>query len=80
MVFAGRLDDVKNYCLCDVVQTAAVFLRVQLVRGALARDAYVSVMRSLVQIVREDPRLSAIASGMNEARLLLAEEVTEVQT
>ena len=80
MVHAGRLDHVKNYCLCDVVQTAAVFLRVQLVRGALAREAYISVMRSLVQIVREDPRLSAIASGMNEDRLLLAEEAREETT
>ena len=35
MVHAGRLSEVRDYCLCDVVQTAAVFLRVQLLRGEL---------------------------------------------
>ena len=39
MVHAGRLSEVRDYCLCDVVQTAAVFLRVQLLRGELGREA-----------------------------------------
>jgi predicted PolB exonuclease-like 3'-5' exonuclease len=74
MVHAGRLAEVRNYCLCDVVQTAAVFLRVQLLRGELTRNAYSTAMRGIIDLVRTDPRVSAIAPGMNEQRLLLTEE------
>ncbi|MBN1610642.1 MAG: ribonuclease H-like domain-containing protein [Polyangiaceae bacterium] len=73
MVHAGRISEVRNYCLCDVVQTAAVFLRVQLLRGELGREAYISAMRGLLDLVRTDPRVSAVAPGMNDARLLLDE-------
>ncbi len=73
MVHAGRLQEVRNYCLCDVAQTAAVFLRVQLLRGELDRDAYVAAARRLVTAIREDERLAPVASAMNEKRLLLEE-------
>jgi predicted PolB exonuclease-like 3'-5' exonuclease len=74
MVHAGRLAEVKNYCLCDVAQTAAVFLRVQLLRGELDRERYVGAMRSLITMVRSDERLAPVAAAMNERRLLLEEE------
>jgi hypothetical protein len=77
MVHAGRLEQVKDYCLCDVVQTAAVFLRVQLVRGAIEQDAYLGAMRGLLGLIREDARLSPVAAGMNAARLLLEEHTIE---
>ena len=73
MVQAGRLAEVRNYCLCDVVQTAAVFLRVQLLRGALERNAYLEAMQRLLHHVHGDERLAPIASAMNEKRLLLDE-------
>lgn len=73
LVHAGRIQEVRNYCLCDVAQTAAVFLRVQLVRGELDRDAYVQAMRRLIELIRADERLAPIASGLNERRLLLEE-------
>lgn len=73
LVHAGRLQEVRDYCLCDVAQTAAVFLRVQLVRGELERDVYLSVMAGLIAAVRADARLAPVAQGMNEARLLLRE-------
>ena len=72
MVFAGRLDEVKSYCLCDVAQTAAVFLRVQLLRGELDAEPYRVAMRGLIAAVRADARLAPVASGMNEERLLAA--------
>lgn len=74
LVQAGRLSEVESYCLCDVVQTAAVFLRVQLLRGELRRQAYLDSMRKLLGVIREDPRLVPVASALNERRLLLAPE------
>jgi 3'-5' exonuclease len=72
LVHAGRLEEVRNYCLCDVVQTAAVFLRVQLVRGELERDPYLTAMRGLIAAIKADPRLAPVAGAMNEPRLLLS--------
>jgi hypothetical protein len=73
LVHAGKIQEVRNYCLCDVVQTAAVLLRVQLLRGELEREPYQLAMGALLQLLREDARVSAISSGINEGRLLLTE-------
>jgi predicted PolB exonuclease-like 3'-5' exonuclease len=75
MVHAGRLQEVRDYCLCDVVQTAGVFLRVQLVRGELEREAYLAAMRGLIALIRGDERLAPVAQALNEPRLLLEGEV-----
>ena len=40
MIKDGRLKEVKQYCLTDVVQTAAIFLRKELIRGELSIDDY----------------------------------------
>jgi predicted PolB exonuclease-like 3'-5' exonuclease len=69
-----RFEEVRNYCLSDVVQTAAIFLRVQLVRGELTRDAYLRAMSGLLALLRSDGRLAGVAEGLNEPRLLLREE------
>jgi len=74
MVYAGRIAEVRNYCLCDVVQTAGVFLRLQLLRGELSRDAYLGAMRQLIAAIKADVRLTAVAGGINEPRLLLEDE------
>ena len=74
MVHAGRLAEVRAYCLCDVAQTAGVFLRVQLIRGELERDAYLAAMRGLLGLIRTDERLAPVAGALNEARLLLEPE------
>lgn len=74
LVHAGRIEEVRNYCLCDVVQTAAVFLRVQLLRGELDRHRYVLAMSKLIDTIRGDARLNPVAVAMNEARLLLLDE------
>jgi hypothetical protein len=73
MVHAGRIAEVRNYCLCDVAQTAAVFLRVQLLRGELDREAYVAAVQRLLTAMRADERLTPVTSALNEKRLLLAE-------
>lgn len=71
MVHAGKIQEVRNYCLCDVVQTAAIFLRVELLRGELDKEHYLGAMGDLISQVRNDARVSAVAAGINEARLLL---------
>ncbi len=73
MVHAGRLQEVRDYCLCDVAQTAGIFLRVQLVRGELDRDGYLAAMRALIEKIRADVRLAPVAAGLDEARLMLDE-------
>lgn len=73
LVHAGRLSEVRDYCLCDVVQTAGVFLRVQLVRGELTKEGYCQAMRRLLELIRSDARVTAVASSLDEKRLLLEE-------
>lgn len=73
LVHAGRLDEVRNYCLCDVVQTAGVFLRTQLLRGELSREAYLAAIDNLIVAARADVRVKAVTDTWNEARLRLSE-------
>lgn len=73
LVHAGRLDEVRNYCLCDVVQTAGIFLRVQLLRGEMDTDSYRQAMGGLIETIRTDTRVVPVSRGLNEARLLLDE-------
>jgi hypothetical protein len=68
---------VQNYCLCDVVQTAGVFYRVQLLRGELGREEYLRSMHQLLAMIRADPRLKPVSEAVNEQRLLLAERTGE---
>lgn len=70
MVHAGRIKEVREYCLCDVAQTAGVFLRVQLLRGELEPGAYLAAMKGLIETIRGDARLAAVASALDEARLM----------
>ena len=51
-VAAGRLTEVADYCLTDVIATYCVFLRYEMVRGDLASahlDASMSGLRATVQ-------------------------------
>ena len=77
LVHAGRIDEVRKYCLCDVVQTAGVFMRLQLVRGELTRETYLAAMRGLVTFIRTEERLAVVAAGLNEKRLMLEETALE---
>ena len=71
LIHAGMLEQVHAYCLCDVVQTAGLFLRVQLLRGLLDRDQYRAAMEVLLQWMRDDERLRAVYDGVNQDLLLL---------
>ncbi len=71
MVHAGRLAEVNAYCLCDVAQTAALFLRVQLLRGALDVTQFRDKGRGLVDFYAADPRLAPVNENLDRARYLL---------
>ncbi len=76
-VHAGKIQEVRDYCLCDVIQTAAVFLRVELLRGELERTTYLQAMTGLISMLQNDPRVAAIATGIDENRLLLRDSGTD---
>jgi predicted PolB exonuclease-like 3'-5' exonuclease len=71
MVHAGKLDEVGAYCLCDVAQTAAIFLRVELLRGTYDRARYRELARTLLAFIDEQPRLAPIADKIDRARFLI---------
>jgi 3'-5' exonuclease len=73
MVHAGRLDEVNAYCLCDVAQTAAIFLRVELLRGSFDRPRYRELARAMLAFIDEQPRLGEIAAKINRPSFTLAD-------
>jgi len=60
-----------------VTQTAGVFLRIQLLRGELDPETYVTAMSGLIELIREDTRVLPVSTGLNIARLLLKERDSE---
>jgi 3'-5' exonuclease len=75
MVHAGKIDEVNAYCLCDVAQTAAIFLRVELLRGSLGRDAFRERARALLAYLDEQPRVRPVVEKIDRARFTLEAEV-----
>jgi predicted PolB exonuclease-like 3'-5' exonuclease len=73
MVHAGRIDEVNAYCLCDVAQTAAIFLRVELLRGNVDRMRYRALARGMLAFIDEHPKLGEIAGKINRDSFTLGE-------
>ncbi len=73
LVAAGRLADVQRYCVTDVVQTAAVFLRLELVRGAIGPDEYRRAMHRLLAAAEGDERCDELVAALDRDRLMLGE-------
>jgi predicted PolB exonuclease-like 3'-5' exonuclease len=71
LVHAGKLDEVNAYCLCDVAQTAAVFLRVELLRGAIDRPRYRELGAALLTFIDADARLAPVGQNVDRPRFLL---------
>ena len=47
----------RAYCTQDVAQTIAIFLRTQLIRGAIDGAAYEAAVRVLLAAIEAEPRL-----------------------
>jgi len=73
MVHAGRIDEVNAYCLCDVAQTAALFLRVQLLRGVIDRARYVTLAGGLLTFFDGDARLAPVMQNVDRPRYALSD-------
>ena len=71
MVESGKIAEVNSYCLCDVAQTAAIFLRVELLRGALDRAAYTTLASALLTFLDGEPRVAEVVEKVDRERFLL---------
>ena len=68
---AGKLDVIRRYCLTDVVQTAFLLLRFQLLQGALDRQRYRRVAAELLEALQADGRVEELIERVDRGRLLL---------
>ena len=74
LVHQGKLEVVQSYCLSDVIQTSALFLRTQLARGVLNLEAYRVAMQGLFDQADKDPRVSHVMAAIDRPRVLLEEQ------
>lgn len=70
-VAAGDLAGVSAYCLGDVCQETAIFLRAELIRGALSLDDYRVAGQALLDHAEADERTAALAFAVDRPRFLL---------
>lgn len=64
-------DAVRRYCLQDVVQTAALFLRVQLIKGWLSLEAFQKAGEALLAFCEKDARVVELVPMVDRDRFLL---------
>ena len=57
---AGRQAEIDDYCMMDCVQTAAIFLRTEFLRGMLAPISYESAAEALLSYIAGHPTLAPI--------------------
>lgn len=70
LVHAGRIAEVNAYCLCDVVQTAGLFLRIELLRGRLDPESYQAAVSALLELMQADSRVAPVFQGIDRNRLM----------
>ncbi len=68
----GKIEEIRNYCLADVAQTALLFLRFRLLQGVLDSRQYREAVSGLTESLAKDQRLGALTSAIDSSRLLLA--------
>jgi hypothetical protein len=69
---AGRLDEIREYCLHDVVQTTFLFLRVELLRGRLSRESYGERAEALWDELARDERARPVLAAADRDKVLLS--------
>ncbi|EYF07258.1 ribonuclease H-like domain-containing protein [Chondromyces apiculatus] len=78
MIDAGEVEQVRAYCLQDVVQTAALFLRVQLLRGELPPAIYAVAAAHLLGVIERERRLAPLLPLIDRDRFLSTGGVAEL--
>jgi predicted PolB exonuclease-like 3'-5' exonuclease len=68
----GKHAEIRNYCLHDVVQTAFVFLRAELLRGRMTPVEYRERAKALWEALEADSRVAEVLARADEARALLS--------
>ena len=85
MLFAqARQGDIDRYCLQDVAQTAALYLRFELLRGKMTLAEYREGIAAWLEIVEQTPgaadllrdRRGVPTPGLDLDRLMLTSEAT----
>lgn len=68
---AGDFERVGNYCLSDVVQQAAILLRLQLTKRLINHATFDEAARALIGFCEADTRVSELVSKVDRDRFLL---------
>jgi predicted PolB exonuclease-like 3'-5' exonuclease len=68
----GKIEEIRNYCLADVAQTALLFLRFRLLQGVLDSHQYREAVSGLTESLAKDQRLGALTSAIDASRLWAA--------
>lgn len=68
---AGRLPEIVAYCVADAVQTAFVWMRWSLLRGAIGLDEYRNGAAMLLDACDHDARLGGLVASVDRRVLLL---------
>ncbi len=71
LIHAGKLAEVQGYCLSDVLQISAVFLRTQLIRGLLSREEYQASIDALLTAAEGHPLLAPLVGTIDRPTLRL---------
>ena len=67
----GERETIEARCLQDVVRTAYLFLRYELLRGRVDSSLYTDLATELWDAVFQDPRVEPVFAGADRSRLLL---------
>jgi len=74
---AGRLVEIRHYCMTDVIQTGFVLLRYLLLTGRETREQVIPAIRGLLAALEEDGRFGELLTGVDRRRLLLGDSDPE---
>lgn len=70
LVAAGKMVEVRSYCLADVASTVALLLRTELVRGEIDDQRYDGAALELLQLMDRTPGLQDLRSEVDESRFV----------
>jgi len=69
LVANGRIDEVRAYCLQDVAQETALFLRASLVRGDISAQLYGEAITQWLAVCTENPATRPVVEALDWKKL-----------